>query len=322
MKEGLGYSLGFMRSNTIYTYYSFRIGIVVIDIRQLRYFVAVAETLHFGRAAERLHVTQPPLSRQVAALEKELGVRLLERDSRHARLTAAGEQFLTDSRAVLTAFDQACRNAQKAGAGDLGELRVGFIMHAAYSSVPPLTRRFIAARPGVNLHLREAIPLALQEGLLNGTFDAIVTFALAKAVKGISSMVIHREPLCLAIPEQHALDVNHPVSPDMLEHYPLLAAPVSVTPSMRQSITDFYARAGLEPDIRLETQLQQTIVSLVAEGIGVALVPQSLRKLGIHGVKFRPLVDAPFVDQVLAWRTDNLNPTLPPFLATAQPVDS
>ena len=292
----------------------------MIDIRQLRYFVTVAETLHFGRAAELLHVTQPPLSRQVAALEKELGVQLLERDSRHAQLTAAGQRFLTDSRAVLTAFDQACRNAQRAGSGELGELSVGFIMHAAYSSVPPLTRRFIAARPGVKLHLREAMPLALQEGLLNGTFDAIVTFGLGKAVKGISSVVIHREPLCLAVPEQHALDGNSPVSADMLAQYPLLAAPISITPSMRQSIADFYARAGLEPEIRLETQLQQTIVSLVAEGIGVALVPQSLQKLGIRGVKFRPLVDAPLVDQALAWRIDNLNPTLPHFLATAQPV--
>lgn len=309
-----------MQSNTIYPYDSFRIGIDVIDIRQLRYFVTVAETLHFGRAAERLHVTQPPLSRQIAALEKELGVQLLKRDSRHAQLTIAGQRFLTDSRAVLTAFDQACRNAQKAGAGELGELSVGFVMHAAYSSVPPLTRRFIAARPGVQLQLRETMPLALREGLLNGTFDAIITFGLAKAEPGVSSIVIHREPLCLAIPEQHSLDGDGPVSPDMLAPYPLLAAPVTVTPSMRQSIADFFARAGLEPQIRLETQLQQTIVSLVAEGIGVALVPQSLQKLGIRGVKFRPLVDAPLVDQVLAWRTGNLNPTLPHFLATAQPV--
>jgi len=309
-----------MQSNTIYPHDSFRIGIDVIDIRQLRYFVTVAETLHFGRAAELLHVTQPPLSRQIAALEKELGVQLLERDSRHAQLTAAGQRFLTDSRAVLTAFDQACRNAQKAGAGELGELSVGFVMHAAYSSVPPLTRRFIAARPGVQLQLRETMPLALREGLLNGTFDAIITFGLAKAEPGVSSIVIHREPLCLAIPEQHALDGDGPVSPDMLAPYPLLAAPITVTPSMRQSIADFFARAGLEPQIRLETQLQQTIVSLVAEGIGVALVPQSLQKLGIRGVKFRSLLDAPLVDQVLAWRTSNLNPALPHFVATAQPV--
>src|SRR5215470_1325213 len=104
----------------------------MIDIRQLRYFVAVAETLHFGRAAERLHVTQPPLSRQIALLEKELGVRLIERHSRRARLTHAGERFLADGRAALVAFDRACRNARLAQAGELGEISIGFTMHAAY----------------------------------------------------------------------------------------------------------------------------------------------------------------------------------------------
>ncbi|WP_213978865.1 LysR substrate-binding domain-containing protein [Sphingomonas sp. dw_22] len=293
----------------------------MIDIRQLRYFVAVAETLHFGRAAERLHVTQPPLSRQVIALEKELGVRLLERHSRQARLTYAGERFLADSKAVLAAFDQACRNAQSAHAGELGELTIGFMMHAAYGSVPALTRRFIAARPQVRLHLREVLPTVLVDGVLNGEFDAGITFSPGP-VRGLATAVIHREPLCLAVPADHALAAHKLVSAEMLVGEPLIAAPTQVTPTLRQAIADYLARAGGEPLIRLETQLQQTIVSLVAENIGIALIPQSLRKLGISGVKFRALADPPIVEQVLAWRTGNLNPALPHFLTAARAVAS
>ena len=123
----------------------------MIDIRQMRYFAALAETLHFGRAAERLHVTQPPLSRQIAALERELGVKLLERHSRQAALTRAGRRFLEDSRTVLAAFDQACRNAVLAERGELGELSIGFMMHAAFTVVPSLTRRYITAYPEIEL---------------------------------------------------------------------------------------------------------------------------------------------------------------------------
>lgn len=289
----------------------------MVDIRQLRYFVAVAETLHFGRAAERLHVTQPPLSRQLAALEKALGVRLLNRHSRGARLTQAGTRFLTDSKAVLAALDQACRNAQLANAGELGELSIGFMMHAAYSSVPALARRFIAAHPQVHVSLKEAIPGAIVEGVLNGTYDAGVIFRPA-SVGGLATLTIHREPLCLAVPEGHRLASAAPVSPDMLAGEPLIAAPEAVAPTLRQAIAHFLARAGAAPVLRLETQLQQTIVSLVAEGIGLALVPQSLQRLAVSGVLFCALADPPEVEQVLAWRPANINPALPHLLAAAQ----
>lgn len=292
----------------------------MIDIRQLRYFVAVAETLHFGRAAERLHVTQPPLSRQVAALEKALGARLIERNSRKARLTHAGERFLADSQAVLVAFDQACRNAQAANAGDLGELTVGFMMHAAYSSVPVLTRRFVAKFPDVRLHLHETMPSTILDGIIRGELDAGITFNPGR-VRGLATMVIQREPMCLVVPASHPLATEEPVSAERLVDEPLIAAPADVAPSLRQAIVDYFARAGHEPVFRLETQLQQTIVSLVAEGLGVALLPRSLQKLGISGVRFCPLVDPPMVEQVLAWRPANLNPVLAHFLAVAETAE-
>lgn len=288
----------------------------MVDIRQLRYFVALAETLHFGRAAERLNVTQPPLSRQLAALEKALGVRLIERHSRRARLTPAGERFLADSRAVLAQLDQACRNARRASSGELGALTVGFMMHAAHASVPALTRRFIAACPDVSLTLLEAVPASLLEGLASGRFDAVVTFR-PDQMRGIGSTVVHREPLTFAVPRDHPLAGHDAVDASMLADVPLIASPSDVTPTLRRAIVDYYARAGLEPQVRLETQLQQSIVSLVAEGIGAALVPRSMERLAIAGVRFIPLADAPIVEQVVAWQKTNLNPSLPRFLNVA-----
>lgn len=283
------------------------------DIRQMRYFVTLAETLHFGRAAERLHLSQPPLSRQIAALEKSLGARLLERNTRQLALTAAGQRFLEDSRAALAAFDQACRNARLAEMGELGELRIGFMMHAAFTILPQLTRRFMAAWPQVRIQLREVVPGALPDDLLGGRFDAGILFPPGR-VKGLSFHVIHSERLCAALPAGHPLSARSRIAARDLRDEALIAAPEEVAPGLRGAILRWFRQDGAVPAIRLETQLQQTIVSLVAERLGVALVPESLRKLGMAGVEFRPLVHAPGIEHCAAWRPGNLNPSLPLFL--------
>lgn len=288
----------------------------MIDIRQLRYFVALAETLHFGRAAERLHVTQPPLSRQIAALERDLGVRLVERHSRQARLTAAGQRFHEDAKAVLAALDQACRGAQLVDAGELGELRIGFMMHAAHSTVPPLARRFVAAFPQVRLQLREALPLALVEGVLRGDSDAGIGFSPGLR-RGLETRVIHSEPLCVALPAEHSLAGRPVLAIEALADEPLIVASADVVPTLREAIDGCYRAAGLVPQIRLEAQLQQSIVSLVGEGLGVALVPASMRRLGMPGVVFAELEQAPSVQQVIFWRPDNRNPALVRLLEVA-----
>ncbi|HVY18280.1 MAG TPA: LysR substrate-binding domain-containing protein [Rhodopila sp.] len=288
----------------------------MIDIRQMRYFVALAETLHFGKAAERLHLSQPPLSRQIAALEKDLGVRLLERHSRQAALTHAGQRFLEDSRSVLAAFEQACRNARLADLGEMGELSIGFMMHAAYTVVPALARRFMTAFPKVSLMLKEVVPSSLPDDVLAGRFDAGIMF-YPGPIRGLETRVIHSEHLCLAVHPDHALARRQTVAARDLADQPLIATPVEVAPMLRASIADYCRAAGFAPTIRLEAQLQQTIVSLVAEELGVALVPQSMRKLGVAGVTFRDLIDAPPVEQVVAWKDGNRNPALRPFLRMA-----
>ena len=286
----------------------------MIDIRALQCFLAVADSLHFGKAAERLHMTQPPLSRQVAGLEKALGVTLLERDSRHVRLTAAGERFAQDAREVLVGLEQACRSAQQVAAGELGELRVGFMMHAAHSSVPPLARRFIAAHPNVQLGLREALPLPLLQGVREGELDAGIGFAPAD-LHGLALQPLFEEPLCVALPAAHPLARRRQLQVGQLADEALITAPADVVPTLREAIDACFAREGLRPQIRLEVQLQQSIVSLVGEGLGVALVPASLRRLGVPGVAFVALRDAPRVQQVVFWRVGNLNPALPHLIA-------
>lgn len=288
----------------------------MVDIRQMRYFVAVAETLHFGRAAERLHMSQPPLSRQIAALEKELGARLIERDTRQASLTFAGRRFLEDARAVIASFDQACRNARSAERGERGALSVGFMMHAANTVVPILARRFMEAYPEVELELREVVPADLADAILNGRFDAAVMFDPG-FTRGLESMTIYREPLCLAAHPDHELSKLASVAASDLEGQPFIVTPMDVAPMLREAVVNFCHTAGFEPAFRLEVQLQQTIVSLVAENLGVALVPQSMRKTNPK-VTFLDVDGAPWVQQVLAWRSGNLNPTLGPFIEQAR----
>ncbi len=282
----------------------------MVDIRQLRYFVAVAEKLHFGVAAESLHVTQPPLSRQIAALEKELGVLLFERNSRQVHLTTAGKRFLIDSKALLANFDQACLNAQLTQAGEMGSIKLGFMMHAAYSSVPILTKRFLSAYPKIKLHLEESLPFTLVDDLLNGKFDAVITFNQELSPR-VSSVVIHQEPLCLVVPKEHKLAGQTVVAPASLVDQDLIIAPREVVPTLYSAIQHYFQKAGVGfPNIRLEAQLQQTIVNLVSEGLGVAIVPRSLERLGVDNIRFCELENAPQVDHILAWRAGHLNPAL------------
>lgn len=289
----------------------------MIDIRQLRYFVALVETRHFGRAAQRLHISQPPLSRQIAALEKALGARLLERHAHGATLTYAGEIFLTEARDVLSAFDRACRNAQLADRGELGNLAIGFMMHAAYTSVPELTRRFITHYPQVQLELRETIPGLLADEVLNGQFDAGILFNHGP-VDGLETLSLYRERLCLALYTSHPLAQRSQLNACDLQGEALIATPHEVAPMLRDAIEVYCRSGGVAPHFRLETQLQQTIISFVAEELGIALVPQSIARIGVAGVVYRELENSPYVEQVLVWRAGNRNPSLTLFLKEAE----
>ena len=284
------------------------------DIRQMRYFVALAETLHFGRAAERLNLTQPPLSRQIMALEKDLGVRLVDRHSRNVRPTPAGLRFLADSREVVTLFDQACDNARRAAAGEIGELTLGFMMHAAQTIVPKLARRFMTDFPGVELRLREMVPNVLVDGLMEGRLDLGIMFP-PPPMRGLETRPVYRERLCAVLHAGHDLAGKALIRRQDLATLPLILTPMETAPALRSAIEAYCRAGGFTPTLRVETPFPIPIVSLAAEGIGPGLVPASMRKLTPPGVRFCELEEAPMIDHVIAWRTSNANPALRRFLA-------
>ena len=281
----------------------------MIDVRQLRYFVGLGEMLHFGRAAAKLHVTQPPLSRQIAALEAELGVQLVVRKRRAIALTQAGRAFFDASRRILAQIDAACEEARQIDRGEIGSLSIGFMTHAAHSVAAALARRFMAAFPNVSLQLHDMLPTLVGEEVLAGQIDAGILFEPAQ-VPGLSMRAILRESLCCAMPANHPLEDFAIVPAAALRDQPLIATHSELAPSLRAKIVAYCQEAGFAPRIVMEVQFHQTIASLVAEGIGIAIVPQSLEKVGLPNMAFRPLEAAPSVDNVLLWRTDNPNPLL------------
>jgi DNA-binding transcriptional LysR family regulator len=285
----------------------------MIDVKPLRYFVALAETRHFGRAAARLHLSQPPLSRQLAALEASLGVRLIERTPRSVTLTAAGERFYTDAKAILAALDQAGHNARAASFGERGELTIGFTMCAAYSVLPTFARAYSTAFPEVTLNLREIVSNDLGPQVQNAQVDAAIMLADAPP-RGLAERTVLVEPLCVALPRTHPLARQRKLHAAQLAQEPFVIASKEVGPGLHETIAGHCREAGFEPDVRFEVRLQQTVLSLVDEGAGVALVPASMRRAQLAGVVFKPLANAPTVSQVLVWSHANRNPCLARFL--------
>jgi DNA-binding transcriptional LysR family regulator len=285
-----------------------------MDTRQMRYFVALAETLHFGQAAARMNMTQPPFSRQIANLERELGVRLVERNSRHVALTQAGERFLADSRAVLAQFDNACRDAQLVASGQKGELRLGFMMNAAHRVVPRIVSAYAHLWPDVRIVLVETTPADIERKLLYGELDAAITFA-GRNFPQLKRVPIFTDHLCLIVPPSHRLAERALVGPQDLAEENLIAAPAAVAAPLRVAIGDYFEAAGIVPRFRFEPQLQHTIMRLVAADLGVALVPASICDDRMPDLVTCLLIDAPTLDVVLLVPRDTINPVVASLVA-------
>ncbi|WP_193173271.1 LysR family transcriptional regulator [Nisaea nitritireducens] len=284
-----------------------------MDTRQMRYFVALAETLHFGRAAERLNMTQPPFSRQIANLERDLGVTLVNRTSRQVSLTLAGQRFLEDSREVLASFDTACRDARLVAEGQKGELRFGFMMHAAHRIVPRIVSGYSAIRPDVRLSLSETTPADIERLLLNGELDAAVTFSGGTAPQ-LESLPIFTDRLCLVVPPSHRLAACLSVEAQDLRDEDVIATPASVAETLHRTIVEYLTGGGVVPRFRFEPQLQNTILRLVAAGLGVALVPESICDERSADLVARPLAGAPELEVVLKIARERDNPAVAPLV--------
>ncbi|MBY4770194.1 LysR substrate-binding domain-containing protein [Burkholderia ambifaria] len=289
------------------------------DLRQWRYFVTVADERHFGRAAERLSMTQPPLSQAIRALEEALGVALFVRTKRSVALTAVGAALLPDVRRLLASADALPPLARRLARGEAGSLSLAFVSTADYGLLPSLLRAFGARYPQVRLQLAEATSDVQIDELVAGRIDAglVIPPVPPRHAAGLSYLPVVREPLVVAMPAAAAPDgpEDEPVHLADLAALPLVIFPRRLAPGFYDIITGCYGAAGEIPHIGQEAIQMQTIVSLVSAGMGVALVPQSLRNLRRTGVVYRPLAgDAPVVETGLVWRTGDVSPVLAGFI--------
>jgi len=287
-----------------------------MEIRQIRYFVVLAETLHFGKAATLLHISQPPLSRQIALLEEDLGVVLLDRTSRKVRLAPAGLRFYEDARLILATMDKARSHARAADLGEEGTLMAGFMFAAAHSIVPILTRGYISAYPRVELKLSESIPTQLVADIRAGTADIGIMYP-SDSVAELVTRTIFREQLVAILPEGHRLCSRTAISIGELREESFIISPYAASPCIYNTIVGHCRRSGFTPRIRMETKFQQTIVSLVGQRLGVALVHNSMRSTHADNVKFMPLMNAPYVDVAMVWNPHTLNPCVERFVDIA-----
>lgn len=286
----------------------------LMELRHLRYFLAVAEELHFGRAAERLHIAQPPLSLQIRQLEEEIGVRLFERSKRRVALTAAGEVFLRETRKTMAQLEQAISQAQRASRGEVGELLIGFIQSAAINVLPGILQTFREHFPKVDIKLREATPAQIHNELVDGQIH--IGF-LRPPINhdALACATVLSESLLVALPKAHPLARQKKMVLKSLANERFILFPRAASPGFYDQLVSVCRAAGFSPVIGQEAVQMQTILGLVAGGMGVALIPASIRSLRSDGVVYRELRElAAQAEMVVAWRRDNQSPTLRAFL--------
>jgi DNA-binding transcriptional LysR family regulator len=261
-----------------------------MEMRHLRYFVAVAEELHFSRAADRLHIAQPPLSQAIRQLEDELGVRLFARTKRRVQLTDAGRILVEEARRTLAQADRVISTARRTADGSAGFLRVGFSSSAPYTILPSILRSFRAQFHDVKLNLFERSTEEQIELLASGAIDvAFVRRPLENAPEFTIVKTIWREPLMLALPNNHPLRRERSVNARALAHEAFILFPRHAAPGLYDQITSICSGAGFAPQVAQEATQMQTIVSLVSAGLGVAIVPASIRNLHRERVVYRPI---------------------------------
>ena len=282
-----------------------------MELRHLRYFVAVAEERHFGRAAERLHIAQPPLSQQIRRLETELGEALLYRTTRRVELSPAGEVLLARAREILAAADSAVDDAQRAARGEYGRLAIGFTGSCTYAMLPALAAAMREELPGVVLDLHgELLTPAQVARLIDGTLD-LGLLRPPVHERDLSTEVLHSEPLVAVLPETHPLASHGAVPLEQLEDERFVTYPSHFRSVVHDAVEDACAAHGFRPVTAHEVGETATLVSFVAAGLGVSLVPASVRKMTVEGAVYRPLVhDATRVELAAAWRRDDQRPVL------------
>ncbi|ARV62435.1 LysR family transcriptional regulator [Nostocales cyanobacterium HT-58-2] len=285
-----------------------------MELRHLRYFVAVAEELHFGRAAERLHMTQQPLSQQIRQLEDELGVLLFHRTKRQVQLTEAGKAFLLEARQILLKAAQAVEIARQVARGESGRLKIGFSGFATYSVLPKALRIFRDRFPGIELDLEEMTTSAQVQALQEQQIH------LGLMIPPVSDTTltlepILREPLVVILPETHPLATQLELALPTLANESFILVSRHLEPGYYDQCISLFQQAGFSPKVVQKASQKQTILGLVSAGLGVSLAPASIRNIHRTGVVYITLnTSNAEVELVAVWRQNEPSPVLQTFL--------
>ena len=290
----------------------------MFDLSQLRCFVTVAEELHFGRAAVRLNMTQPPLSRQIQVLERIVDAPLLDRTSRSVRLTAAGRSFLPEARRILKLAESASQVARRIAQGKTGSLKIGFTATTAYGFVPDLIAACRTQLPEVDLSLKEMVSGDQLEALMSGQID----IGLLRPPIGrpeFSAMRVVAERLLVAFPQGHAFAARDTVAPWELDGHPFIMYSPHESRYFHDLVVTLLMRADTRPRYVQHLSQIHSILAMVCAGLGVAIVPEAAANLNFRGVELRPLQVSgpPPVETYLVWRRDDESPLLPPLIEIA-----
>ena len=292
-----------------------------IELRLWRQFLAVAEELHFGRAALRLHMTQPPLTQAVAQLERLLGLRLFDRTKRSVALTPAGAALVPEVRDLLARAQALPAHARAAAGGEVGRLRLAFVSTVGFALLPKWVRAFRQQYPQVQLELIEATGDVQLQLLASGEIDAgFMLHSPGFAPAGLERALIASEPLLVALPEHHPLATAQKLPLARVLAEPLVIFPRRIVPSLFDAIFAMYHAASRSPQVAQEAIQMQTIVNLVSAGLGVAWVPASVRQFQRPGVVYREVAggkgrDVPGCETSLVWVATNRGPSLERFIA-------
>jgi DNA-binding transcriptional LysR family regulator len=285
-------------------------GEIAVELRHLRYFVMVAETRHFGRAAEQLVMAQPPLSQAIRRLEAELGVELLKRTTRHVSLTAAGEAFRADAQLVLKAVDEAVARARRFASGVEGVVRVGLTGSASYRQLPALASLVKRELPEVMLEVHtEMLTPAQEAGLLEGRLDLGVLRPPVSR-EGIAHRAIAEERLVVAVPQSHPLAGGGPVRVERLRQEGFIMYAAALGSVVNDAVVRSCLAAGFRPGRAYEVTETSAALALVAAGLGIAVLPESVRSAPREGVVCEDLEGAFPVLLSVAWREDDASPVL------------
>jgi DNA-binding transcriptional LysR family regulator len=285
----------------------------MFELSQLRCFVAAAEELHFGRAAQRLNMTQSPLSRQIQLLERILDVTLLERTSRNVALTPAGRVFLIEARRIVRLAESAQLSARRVARGDAGKVAIGFTAISGYSLIPQIVAQARAALPNIELELREMVTTDQVDALLTGLID--IGFVRPPVTRHeFDTALALDEPLMAALPAGDPRAGKSVLDPADFDGQPLIMYARQGAGYFHDMLVRLFDEAGVMPDYVQHVTQIHSMLGLVRSGLAAAIVPQSASELHLMDVQFRQLTTWPErpVELHMAWRRDNANPALAP----------